>query len=87
MFCCDKCGLCCKKVGDSPIYTWLDRGDGICRYFDTASNLCAIYANRPILCNIDHSYEHFFQSKMPRETFYAINQAACEVLKQGKRGE
>lgn len=84
MFYCDKCGLCCKKVGKSPIYAWLDRGDGICKYFDNASNLCSIYANRPILCNIDQSYERFFQSKMSREAFYAINQVNCEILKLEK---
>lgn len=84
MFNCDKCGLCCKNIGGSPIYSWLDRGDGICRHFDDASKLCRIYANRPILCNIDQSYERFFQNKMSREAFYALNMAACEALKQEK---
>ena len=87
MFYCNKCGLCCKKIGESPLYAWLDRGDGVFRHFDDASKLCSIYADRPMLCNIDQSYDHFFQDKMSREDFYSLNRAACQALQQKNRGE
>lgn len=51
MFICDKCGLCCMKIGESPIYSFLDRGDGICKYFDYDTKLCSIYDERPVMCN------------------------------------
>ena len=33
LFKCDQCGLCCRSVGTSYVYKDLDRGDGVCRYF------------------------------------------------------
>lgn len=81
MFKCDKCGLCCMRVGQSPIYKNLDRGDGVCRFFDDASKLCTIYENRPILCNIDKAYDHFFYEKMSRKQYYRMNYEACRRLK------
>ena len=34
MFHCDKCGICCRSLRRSPLYSGLDRGDGVCRYLD-----------------------------------------------------
>lgn len=81
MFLCDKCGLCCMTVGTSPIYKELDRGDGICIYFDDNLKLCNIYDNRPIVCNIDEIYSSFFSDKMSKEDYYKINYESCELLK------
>ena len=53
MFHCDKCGICCRSLRRSPLYSGLDRGDGVCRYLD--GNLCSIYATRPLLCRMDES--------------------------------
>lgn len=81
MFKCDCCGLCCMHVESSPFYRDLDRGDGICRYFNDQLKLCNIYENRPLRCNIDATYELYFKDKMTREEYYKFNYDACEKLK------
>lgn len=80
MFKCDKCGLCCTHLSGSSIYAKLDRGDGICKYFD--GRLCSIFENRPLLCRIDESYEIFFSGKMTRKEFYELNYKSCIELKE-----
>ena len=81
MFKCDKCGLCCSNVGSYPLYSDLDRGDGKCRHFDDKTNLCTIYENRPIKCNVDKFYELYYSEKMSKEEFYNLNYEACKKLK------
>lgn len=80
-FSCDCCGACCKNIRYSYFYSEdLDRGDGVCKYL-TTDNLCAIYADRPIFCNIDAYYDRYLSDKMSREEFHELNRAACERLK------
>ena len=86
MFVCDKCGLCCTMVDRLPIYSSLDRGDGVCRYFDCSSALCTIYNNRPTICNIDKMYELFFSEKFSREEYYRLNYESCEKFKKEAKG-
>lgn len=81
LFDCDRCGICCKNIRRSFFYdVTLDRGDGVCKHL-TAENLCAIYAARPIFCNIDAYWEKFLSDKMSREEFHELNHAACARLK------
>lgn len=80
MFQCDKCGACCRRLGDVPLFADLDRGDGVCRYLQ--GNLCGIYEKRPLLCRVDDSYKAFFADLMSREEYYKYNYEACERLKQ-----
>lgn len=82
MFLCDKCGLCCRNLKFSELYTDLDRGDGVCKYLQ--GNLCSIYEHRPLKCRIDDSYEVYFKSIMTREEYDRKNQEMCELLKQVK---
>ena len=82
MFICDCCGLCCKNVSVSPLYSDLDRGDGICRNFDCETNLCKIYDFRPERCNVDRMYEVYFSDIMTKEEYYKINYEACNKLKR-----
>ncbi|GAA6293169.1 YkgJ family cysteine cluster protein [Enterocloster asparagiformis] len=82
MFNCDKCGECCRNLDKSPIYSELDRGDGICRYL--IGNLCSIYEKRPMLCRIDESYDLLFKDKITRSEFYKLNQSFCIKLKNHK---
>ena len=81
MFKCDKCGLCCRNLSRLPLYSDLDRGDGVCKYLQ--GNLCGIYENRPLKCRVDESYYAFFESHMDKEEFYDLNYAVCEQLKNG----
>lgn len=69
------------KVGQSSIYAELDRGDGVCKYFDDNSMLCNIYKNRPVLCNVDQMYNLFFGEKMSREEYYNLNYKSCKIFK------
>ena len=52
----------------------------MCKHL-TADNLCAIYKERPLICNVDAYYEKLLTGKMPREDFYKLNYEACERLK------
>lgn len=82
MFPCEKCGECCRNLDKSPLYSDLDRGDGVCRYL--AQNLCSIYESRPLKCRIDDCYESFFKEHMTREEYYRLNRAICIKLQKDK---
>lgn len=85
-FNCDACGLCCQNLAANPLYSDLDDGTGVCRHYDRASRRCGIYAQRPLKCRIDESYEHSYSHHLTREQFHALNQAACETLKSKRTG-
>lgn len=79
-FNCDKCGLCCKNIKLSSLSAELDRGDGICKHL--RNNLCEIYDERPIYCNVEEYYEKYLSEKVKREEFYEQNRKICELLKK-----
>ena len=74
-FPCKKCGLCCKMLHNIPILSDHDKGNGTCRYLVT--NLCSIYENRPLICNIEKAYLSFFKETMTEQEFININIDAC----------
>lgn len=80
-FPCDKCGLCCEHLSSVPLYADLDRGDGVCKYFDAKTRLCTIYSHRPKKCNVAAGYQ-WFQDQMDYETYLSINEQACKKLKE-----
>ncbi|WP_425602031.1 YkgJ family cysteine cluster protein [Shewanella insulae] len=80
-FPCDKCGLCCTRLGNSSLYQSLDRGDGTCVNFDAENKLCLIYKERPDICKVDAMYELKFKGSMSRIDFYRLNQIACQEIK------
>ena len=82
MFLCDKCGCCCRKVGTSPIGKYLALENGICKYLDTATNLCTIYNERPIFCNVDKYYELFLANQMTKDVFFNLNKQICKELQK-----
>lgn len=82
MFFCDKCGLCCMNISKSDIYQHLDRGDGICKYFNEITKLCNIYETRPVICNIDGAYKNFFCNYISIEEYYQLNYDSCNELKR-----
>ena len=79
-FPCDKCGLCCQNIRLSSLSAKLDRGDGVCKHLK--DNLCEIYSQRPIFCNVEAYYEKFLAEKISREEFYKMNHEVCERLKK-----
>jgi hypothetical protein len=80
MYNCEQCGCCCRNLDKSEIYASLDRGDGVCIYLK--GNDCSVYENRPLLCQIDESYEKFFSHLITREDYYRMNKQACVNLKK-----
>lgn len=81
-FVCDKCGLCCQNLRMSDLYSSLDRGDGVCKYFDSNTKLCKIYKRRPLLCNIDAYYDENLKDKMSRQEWHNLNYEVCQKLKK-----
>lgn len=77
---CDKCGLCCRRVGRFPFMKEYDRGDGVCKHL-TDDNLCAIYEDRPEVCNTGLLYERVYSRSMSREEYDAMNMMACHQIK------
>ena len=78
--CHEGCGLCCERAGHFGYMKQYDRGDGICKYL-TADKKCAVYEDRPEVCNTDKLYEKFFASKMSREEYDKMNAEACNALR------
>jgi Fe-S-cluster containining protein len=74
-FPCVKCGLCCKQLKSVPFLKDYDDGNGICRYL--VDNLCGIYKNRPLVCNIAAMYVTYFMPLMNEEIFIKENLFAC----------
>lgn len=79
-FKCDRCGLCCRKLKGSPL-AMLDRGDGVCRYLND-DNLCTIYENRPLICNVDKLYDNKYSGRITREAYHLLQEQACKKLKE-----
>lgn len=70
-------------IKNNSIYGYLDRGDGVCKYL-TDNNLCSIYDNRPLICNIDEVYKQFFASQYALDEYYKLNYNACNELKNNE---
>lgn len=78
-FPCTSCGACCKSIKGIDFLKEHDSGDGCCKYLDE-NNLCSIYEERPLLCNIDRAYAMIFSANYSKEEFYSINAEACNKL-------
>lgn len=78
-FPCTQCGACCSLIeGISFLEKFNDHG----RCVHLKNNQCAIYEERPLLCNIDEAYEKIFSSMMTKESFYHQNAMACNQLQE-----
>lgn len=73
-FPCNQCGACCRHVNRAGETQCLDRGDGICRHYQTDSHLCAIYDKRPQICRVEDQYLLNYQSQYSWQEFIALNQ-------------
>ncbi|MGQ0286760.1 YkgJ family cysteine cluster protein [Pasteurellaceae bacterium 22721_9_1] len=79
-FPCTACGKCCRRVNLSEQTIFLDRGDGVCQYFDENTNLCTIYETRPLVCRVEDYYKNFLSDVYTWEEFVKINISICEKL-------
>lgn len=81
-FPCTSCGKCCRSIGKNSLLSLFDRGDGICKFLDETSNLCSIYKDRPIVCQIEAYYKRYLTKKMSWEQFVNLNIEACIKLQK-----
>lgn len=80
-FPCIECGLCCMHVkGIEHLRRWTDNS-GKCKYLKS-DNLCQIYQHRPLLCNVEKSYDEIYYKKMSKKDFYLVNLQICIELNQ-----
>jgi len=79
-FPCTACGACCRSLAGSPLYSELDRGDGVCRHLDERSNLCRIYEERPVICRVADMHGHF-ADRLSWPEFVELNLRACAELR------
>jgi len=68
------------NLDQSALYDDLNRGDGICTYYDENEKMCSIYDERPLKCRIDDMYDAYFHTEMSKEVYYEKNIEACKAL-------
>ncbi|MES1954166.1 hypothetical protein SAHY_06278 [Salinisphaera hydrothermalis EPR70] len=78
-FPCTRCGLCCHKLGNSDALAELDRGDGVCIYYEPSIG-CTVYDERPLVCRIDEGYDAFASDLMSLQRYYRHNAEVCNQL-------
>lgn len=76
---CDRCGLCCRLIGNVPQLKHFDRGDGVCVHL-TCDNLCDIYDHRPEVCSVDRMYSRF-AAKLSKDEYLDAMSTSCTMLK------
>lgn len=85
VFACQQCGLCCHHVHLSQETRFLDRGDGICKYYEIASKLCSIYPDRPDICRVGLQYELRFAKLYSWDEYVALNLRVCASLQKQEK--
>ncbi|MFC4299733.1 MAG: YkgJ family cysteine cluster protein [Castellaniella sp.] len=79
-FPCSQCGKCCEHVGNLAATADLDRGDGVCKFYEQTTRQCRIYDQRPDICRVDRQYALHYQPLMSWEAFVALNTRGCKTL-------
>lgn len=82
---CNRCGICCTQLKSNPLYTHLDRGDGLCINLDIETKECQIFDSRPDICNSKMMYQHHFR-KMAPVKFTELNRELCAEMQKGPYG-
>lgn len=84
VFQCTQCGECCRHIGNIPALRKYDRGNGVCKYLEK-NNLCNIYSDRPLICNVAKVYDEYFSQLYSEEEFLRINYKMCSFLQELKK--
>jgi Fe-S-cluster containining protein len=48
----------------------------------TEDNLCSIYETRPVVCNVEKTYEVYFARVMSKQEFEQMNRKICITLQE-----
>ena len=87
MFPCVGCGECCKRMniaietyelllGEKPDFPYAVDKKGRCSQL-TKDNKCKVYANRPLICNVDKMADKL---NVEKPHYYMLNIASCNTL-------
>ncbi|MGL6233621.1 YkgJ family cysteine cluster protein [Aeromonas rivipollensis] len=82
IFPCTQCGLCCQHVRMSEHTIYLDRGDGVCRHYSDADQLCSIYETRPDICRVEKQYRINYSKYYSWQDYVAENISICQELQR-----
>ena len=82
MFPCSGCGLCCQNIKNINELKEYDLGNGICMHFDSKTNSCNIYDERPIICRVDKMFELKYNKQFNKDDFYIVNANVCNSLQE-----
>ena len=80
-FKCNRCGCCCKNIGYVEEADFLNRGDGVCKYYSFDEKMCMIYDFRPDICRVDKMYKRF-KDKMSWDEYIDLSYESCEQLRE-----
>ena len=78
---CAQCGNCCRHVDLIEEMCQFDRGDGVCKYL-LSNNKCAIYENRPNLCNGEYVYYRYYKN-ISVDEYHEIIKSYCNAIRGG----
>lgn len=81
-FPCTSCGACCRHL---PSHSVLNTGNGTCRHLDAVTQRCAVYAERPLICQIDALYQQRLSTQLTPRVYYLVQAAGCVALDPGNR--
>ena len=84
IFPCNRCGACCRNVGNVALYAHLDRGDGVCLHLNINTNLCRIYETRPQICRIADMFSAF-EEHLTWQEYVDLNLQSCDALRTQRR--
>lgn len=79
-FPCNACGHCCRNVHLSVDTNFLNRGDGVCRFFEQSTQLCNIYDTRPLVCRVEEYYDTYLADHYTWDGFVKMNMQICQKL-------
>lgn len=81
-FNCEKCGTCCRHIKGIKECEHLDRGDGVCKYYNEETKECKIYDFRPDICNVVKMYYKKYNKEMTWEEYVNKNKEGCKYLRE-----
>ena len=76
-FPCTNCGACCRRAHLVKDFNYSNKIKGGCIYL--TENLCEIYDNRPLICNMAEVKKVIFPNISQKE-YYRISGAICNEL-------
>lgn len=79
-FNCIKCGNCCQNISFIKELKEYDLGNGICKYLDLTTNCCKIYEFRPDICNIEYSFNNYYNQIYTEDEYLKLNKEGCKLI-------